>query len=49
MTGELSRSLTLKTVAPLGFPVVVEDMEKERLDAWNSTYQVLRDAGWNIL
>jgi hypothetical protein len=47
-SSELSRSLRLKTVAPLGFPVQIEDMEPERIQAWNTSYATLRAAGWNV-
>jgi len=45
---DLSRSLKLTTVEPLGFPRLMEDVEKDRMDAWLTAYEKLRQAGWEV-
>ena len=45
---DLSRSLTLRTVAPLGYPVSVEAGTPERREAWLAAYETLRAAGWTV-
>jgi radical SAM superfamily enzyme YgiQ (UPF0313 family) len=44
----LSRSLKLRTVAPLGYPVQVEDVDEARRAAWVETYGLWKELGLDV-